>query len=199
MKKRKTINILSWLLNFAIIVSVFSCGGSDDDDDNDPEVDPLVGTYIFKSAEFAAGATVAVLNDPTDPTLGTSEVTFMVDDDAYAFVGGALIAKAPCTNPTSTQIQIREDNTTYYVCSGEMKEARMGSWMVSTDGLNFTLSIIDPAFDVIMPGFTLANDEISGTAIIPIPIDQSVVTGASLPGGGLNIQAIPMNIVFAKV
>jgi len=50
-----------------------------------------------------------------------------------------------------------------------------------------------------MKEFTLANNQISGTAIIPIPIDQSIATGDPLPAGGLNIQTIPMDIIFLKV
>jgi len=199
MKKRNTIHALSYVLSLAVLFSVVSCGSSGDDDDDEPEVDPLIGTYVFASAEFAAEATVAVLNDPTDPTLGTKDSTFVVGADALLFVGEAIVAKAPCTNPASTQIQIREDHTTYYVCSGETNEARMGSWLVNTDRTTFTLSIIDPAFDVIMKEFTLANNQISGTAIIPIPIDQSIATGDLLPAGGLNIQTIPMDIIFLKV
>lgn len=205
MKRRNPTQILSLILCMAMIVSMASCGGDDDDDnDDEPQVDPLVGTYVFESATFASEITVAVLIDQTDPSSGTTDVTFMVGESGDLFVGDALVGRAPCTDTAATATQLREDGTTFFVCTGETNEARQGTWTINPDRSTLILTIFDPDpngrdFDVIMDDFELTNNQMTGRALIPVPIDQSIKTGDPLPGGGLNFQNASMDIVFTKL
>jgi len=199
MKMRNVKEALSLILRLAVVVLAISCGSDGEKMDEEPQVDELVGTYVFTSANFSAEITVAVLIDQSDLNSETADVTFPIGEDAVLFVGEALVGKAPCTDPTKTAIQLREDGTTFYVCTGESNEAQQGTWQINPDRSVFTLSIIDPAFDVIMEDFAIVNNQMNGRALIPVPIDQSIATSGSLPGGGLNFQNASMDIVFAKI
>ena len=218
MKKVNVLKYLSRILCLLVVASMTACGGDDDDDNNDDSgVDPLVATYSFTSATFAEAVTVVVPN-PADGT--PVPAPYAVGNDAILFVGDAIVSAAECDEGVEVGIQLREDGTAFYVCNGAGTEVQQGTWEVTADRSEFTLKIttFTPPVDVIMPGFTLVNGVLKGTAGIPLPYDafDLDVTGlgdpltatavAVLAAGGvttvsegdLNIQIVQLEITFTE-
>ena len=185
------------LLYFSVLLlfsfGLLSCG--DDDGEETPEVEPLVGTYTFRSATFVNGVTI---------TIDGQEITFPEGTDATVFVEGGLLGSAPCDDPENAALELRENGQGFLVCIGEDNEEQAGTWEVDHESEEITLLITNLApvpVTVLIEDFTLENNVLSGrVSNFPLVKDNQYPMGATLPGGGgLNLQTTSVDIEFDKV
>lgn len=190
MKTENALKYLSRLMCLVLMVSLIACGDDDDDDNDDNDdnddtmVDELVNTYEFTSATFTDDRVVVLQPDLTDPAT-VVPAPFAAGDDGTSLLRSSIEGAAECAEGVTVGIDLREDNTSWYVCDGDGTEVQQGSWSVNrtADPAVFTLTIatLSPPVDVIMEGFTLANGRLSGTAIIPLPYDATIDVTATPP------------------
>jgi len=199
MKRRR---ISSYLIAGAILASSTLFTSCKSDSEN---VDELVGTYAFTSANLAAAVNISLDGTNISP-LPAGESTY-----AAQFVVGGLYDTAPCTSPTSARTQLRADGSSWYVCVGESAEKQQGSWEINSARTDLTLTVsgdntsTGQPIAVIISGVTFNGTTLSGT-ITNFPMVKNVAfdLGASIPTGyayegTANYQAVQINITFTKV
>lgn len=183
-----------YLLNFSVLLlfsfGLLSC--KEDEGEETPEVDPLVGTYTFQSATFVNEITI---------TLDGQETTFQAGADATTFVAVGLLREAPCDDPTNAALELRENGQGFFVCRDETNEEQAGTWEVNDARTQITLLITNPApLTVLIEDFELSNNILSGrVSNFPLVRDNQYPIGSPLPGGGLNLQTTSVDIEFDKV
>lgn len=180
----------NFYISLFFLFAVLAC--SEDDGGDTPDVDPLVGTYTFKSATFVNGVVI---------TLNGQETTFPPNSDATAFVSGGLLGAAPCDDPANAALELRENGQGFFVCQGENNEVQAGTWEVNEARTQITLLITNPApVTILIENFELENNILSGRiSNFPLVRDNQYPLGAPLPGGGLNLQTTSVDIEFTKV
>ena len=176
--------LLNFFMLLVFVLGLLSCG--EDDGGEMPEVDPLVGTYTFKSAKFINEVKI---------TINGQEITFSAGADATAFVSGGLLGAAPCDDPTNAALELRENGEGYFVCIGETNEEKAGSWEVDDDRTEITITLTNPVpTSVIVEDFELTNDVLKGR-INNFPMRKDV----SKPQGIDNLQLVSIDVEFDKV
>lgn len=124
----KTFKSMVSMLAIAALFFASACG--DDDSDDGPTVDPLVGAYSLNKV---------TLNE---------EVTFMgvvypAGSDITAVVEAALYTESPCASGPNTVIDMRANFEIYYDCLNEATAAeRFGTWTITENRENLTLNLI---------------------------------------------------------
>ncbi len=171
-------------------IAFFSC--SEDEGDDEPQVEPLVGKYTFRSATFENEITIKI---------NGQDITFPAGGDATSYVAGGLFGAAPCNDPNNAALELRENGQGFFVCIGETNEIQGGRWEVNDERTQITLFITNPApVTVLIENFTLANSILSGrVSNFPLVKDTQYSIGSPLPGGGLNLQTTPVAIELNKV
>jgi len=185
MKLRKEIRI--GLLILSVIGLFVSCNKEET-----PEADPIIGTYIFSSAQF---------NEAVFITIQGIEIEFVAGADASQFVGPSLLGAAPCDNPQNAAVELRDGGTVFFVCLTEANEAQMGTWSINSGRTVLTINISNPQpFQLDISNLDITSTTFSGTVTtFPLPKDTSLALGAPLPGGGLNYQTASISASFTRV
>ncbi len=192
------------LLFFALASMVFvtSCN-----DDEEPTVDPLVGSYQFKSATYlgTAGATgitpesIEVIAPTGVAEPPTTVLTFNPNDDITAIISGAINGLIECTDAANTTIELRADGSLWYSCNGESVEAiSSGTWVENKTDESLSLNVVSESLGVtlsiVLNQFDLTNNILSGTIIgFPIPADLTKELSQD------NIHVIAFNGSFTKI
>ena len=176
-------------------------------DDDDVEVDPLVGDYQFKKATYlgTAGATgitaesidvIAPTGIPDPPTI---VLTFNPNDDITAIISGAINGLIDCNDPANTPIELREDGSLWYSCNSEtVTSISSGTWVVNETAGTLSLNVVSEALGVtlsiVLNQFNLTSNILSGTIVgFPIPADLTIPLGAD------NIYVIAYEGEFTKI
>lgn len=188
------------LIAFSMAGLVFITGCGDDD----PEVDPLVGTYALSNATLAEALTI---------TLPGSEeaAEYPAGTDFTTLIAGILAAASPCENPANAAVELAADGTFYYKCVGEDADrVNSGEWNQSTDSNGsdvLTLIIVSESLGQTIT-VIVTELEITGTTFsgridgFPAPIDANQDFGAPLEGTDppvLNFQFASINATFTKL
>jgi hypothetical protein len=191
MKKDKLSAIIRTII-FVMMTGIIILGCKKDEPDPPIPVNPLVGSYSFIGATFNNAVTVIVNGDTNH---------YQPGDDAYLFVGAGLLGAAPCDNADNAALELRANNTSFYVCSGEDNEAQQGTWSSNADNSVLTLNISNPGnFVVAITGLDLSNNMLKGVIpVLPLPYDTSLPVGAPLPGGGINFQTANVSVEFNRI
>jgi hypothetical protein len=153
--------ILTVLLGVMFIVN--ACSNDDDNGGDDPEVNPLVGKYVFVSAKLTA---------PYELMPGA---TFPVGFDMSNYVEAGLLGATPCTDLDDTRVELRESGELYYVCQGEDAELKVGTWTNSADMSQLILNLSSPPLPADLP-LVIKDLEVNSVGIkgnienLPIPI-----------------------------
>ncbi len=168
------------LLSMMAVASLFlvsACG----DDDNDPEVDPLIGVYTLNTV---------ILNE--DVTYYDMELK--ADDNITTLVAEQLYVASPCDSGPNTVIDLRDNFEIYYACKNETTPAeRFGTWSITENRNRLTLNLIiqGNAFPLILDQLVVTETGVSG-----------VVTNYPLveiyPDGSFIIKTVSIDIVFNR-
>lgn len=184
------------------LVFVTSCN-----DDDDVEVDPLVGDYQFKKATYlgTAGATgitaesIDVIAPTGIPDPPTTVLTFNPNDDITAIISGAINGLIDCNDPANTTIELREDGSLWYSCNSEtVTSISSGTWVVNETAGTLSLNVVSEALGVtlsiVLNQFNLTSNILSGTIVgFPIPADLTIPLGVD------NIYVIAYEGEFTKI
>jgi hypothetical protein len=191
MKRYKRSTITRTIL-FVMMTGLIILGCKKDEPDPPTPVNPLVGGYTFIGATFNNAVTVIVNGDTNQ---------YQPGDDAYLFVGAGLLGAAPCDNADNAALELRANNTSFYICQGEDNEAQQGTWSSNDDNTVLTLNISNPGnFVVAITGLDLSNNMLKGVIpVLPLPYDTSLPVGAPLPGGGINFQTANVSVEFNRI
>jgi len=163
---------------------LISCGG-DDEGDEEPEVDNLVGSYVINSA--------ILLND-----LEAGGVTYYENPDGTditAEMEGALLSASPCTNAEDTRLELTEDGVVFYNCEGSNESLQNGTWSIDEERIRLTLILNIPTSPVPVQLNMFELDEtstsIAGTINnLPLPAE----TFARI----INLEEVPANTIFSS-
>lgn len=176
---------------------------------SDGTVDELVGTYLF------AGASMVNATDVS--TDGTSITTLPAGEATYSslFVTNGLYDPqlTPCSDVNNTRSELRKDGTLWLVCAGESGEKVQGSWTISDDRTQLSLTIngdfttSGQPLEIIITGVTYNGLTLAGKITnFPLPKNLGVDLGATIPtGAGLayegevNYQSVEINVSFTRV
>lgn len=194
--------MMKGLLALALVGMVFftSC------DKDDPEqVNPLVGTYTFKSATYLGTAGVSGIEAnpievvvPTGTTPPTTTLTFNPNDDISSVVGGVLAGVIDCGGVANTVIELRQEGfQLYYGCvDGSLDPVQSGTWSVNETAGTLSLNISSASLgqiSVVLQDYKLENNVLSGTVVgFPIPKDLT------MPLGTDNLHVIAVDASFDK-
>ncbi|WP_020527870.1 hypothetical protein [Flexithrix dorotheae] len=169
-----------------LVISVFlgSCS-----EDEEPTVNPLVGTYTVSSATFINETTIII---------DGNETTFPAGSDAVAFFTSLLYIGSPCQDPTKSAITLKESNELFLSCIGEDTEEKSGTWVdkssekelqliVSITGISFPITIT-------LQDYVITDGKLSGQiSNFPMPKD----TGKPIDQN--NLQFVDINAEFSTV
>lgn len=180
----------NYTLLFGILAALFlftfsSC----DEDSDDPEVDRLVGEYIITEATLNEGIIIEVPGIP--------DKTLPAGTPLTANIAAALLESTPCTvNPAGTLIELRQEGTVFYTCTGEDTEEQRGTWAVNAERTNLELRIVisDTNVTLDLSNLTESGATVSGDVVLPLPanvIDPVLPATETIP--------LDMNITFTKV
>jgi hypothetical protein len=167
-------------LSILAVLSIFLISGCGDDDD-EPNVDPLVGVYSLNSV---------ILNE--DVTYFGMELK--ADDDITNLVSTALYVASPCASGPNTVIDLRDDFEIYYACKNEsVTPERFGSWTINTsrDRLTLNLIIEGNAFPLILDQLVVSDTGVSGV-ITNYPLVEII------PGSAPVIKTVNVTIDFNR-
>lgn len=165
----------------AIAALFFTAACGDDDGDDGPMVDPLVGVYALNSV---------TLNEDV-VFMG---VEYSAGDDITAIVEAALYVESPCQSGPNTVIDMRENFEIYYDCLNENTAAeRFGTWSISEDRENLVLSlvIVGQNFPLVITNLIENSASLAGEIQNYPLVDQSIVPPT--------IQTVNVTIQFDKV
>jgi len=185
MKSRKLTSMI--LLILSALMIMVSCKK-----DDEPEVDPLVGTYVFSSATF---------NEAVSIVIQDVQVDFAASSDATQFVGPGLLSAAPCANPQNAAIELREVGTAFIVCLTEVIEEQLGTWSINSGRTILTVNISNPQpFVLTIEDLTITSNSFTGTVTnFPLPINTAYALGEPIPDNGFNYQTASVDVTFTKV
>ena len=179
--------------SMAGLVVMTGCG-----DDDEPEVDPLVGVYQLSEALLADDLTII-------PTGAQEETTLPASYDMTEVITGILAAASPCENPANAAIELGDDGRFYYICNGEdVEQIDSGEWSSNEATKTITLTIqsetLGQTLNIIVTDYTITGNSFSGTiAGFPVPYDFNLPFGAPLPDGGVNFQLASIDATFTKI
>lgn len=184
-------NKIKFILPILLTLVVFS--GCEKDDDNTPEVDPLVGKWSFVSATLRDAAPVGVT--PNLPA-GT---------DLTIVFGGLLVGSIDCDNPTNGKLQLEESGQILFICDGEgTPGVPNGTWSIDEDRTTLTMVIpIDNEgtpvnFPLVMNNLVETANSISGD-INNVPIPRIVFEGLGITvPEGQPLVPINVSVTFMK-
>ena len=187
MKKNSIIKVLGIFISILILIPMFSVSCDNDENGN---VDPLIGKYTFSSAVF---------NETVGIKVEGYYVSFQPGDDASLFVRNGILKAAPCDNIANAAVDLRSDGKTYYICLGEDNEDQMGTWVNVGDSV-LTFNISNPqSLALIISGLEITETQFKGTVEnFPLPRDTEYELGADFPGGK-NIALKSVDVTFARV
>ncbi len=182
------------ILLMAMAMVVVACKKDDEETPEPTFQEKLVGTYAFTSGTFNNPVTVNNLIIPTGDTLPV--YVFEAGSDASAIVGGVLLSDSPCTDPTKTAIEMRDDFKLYTVCIGESNEDQMGTW--DTEGNDKITLNVSTSFGttvaVQISSVVITDTKMTGNIeTLPMPIDMLQPLGAT------NMQFANVAVVFTKL
>ena len=188
MKKKSIIKVLGILLSVLCLIPVFtiSC-----DNDENGDVDPLVGKYTFTSATFNVAVSIKV-----DGTY----IEFTSGSDASQFVRNGILKAAPCDDMANAAVDLRSNGQTFYICLGEINEDQMGTWVNEGDSI-LTFNISNPLpLALIIKDLIITETQFNGTVEnFPFPYDNAYELGETIPGIGINFQQASVDVQFNKV
>ena len=188
MKKKSIIKVLGILLSVLCLIPVFtiSC-----DNDENGDVDPLIGKYTFTSATF---------NQEVNIKVEGTYIQFIPGSDASQFVRNGILKAAPCNDMDKAAVDLRSNGKTYYICLGETNEDQMGTWVNEGDSV-LTFNISNPqTLALIIKDLVITETQFDGTVKnFPFPLDNAYELGESLPGGLINFQIASVDVKFSKV
>ena len=189
MKKKSIIKVLGILLSVLCLIPVFtiSC-----DNDENGDVDPLVGKYTFTSATFNVAVSIKVDGTYTEFTTGS---------DASQFVMNGILTAAPCNDMANAAVDIKSNGHTFYICLGEINEDQMGTWVINSDRTELTFNISNPQLlALIIKNLVITETQFDGTVEnFPFPFDNAYELGETIPGIGINFQQASVDVQFNKV
>ena len=155
--------------------------------EDEPEVNPLVGTYVLTQAYFTGQVTdgtttteqnpIVFLNFP-DGMGGKSDVEVPAGeagaDFATSVLGGAIVdvpdgVQFDCSE-ANTRIDLRADGKFFITCTTGSDEVEQGTWTEFNNSL--TLFISNIGTQVVIDDYTLSGNTLTGTiASLPLPKD----------------------------
>jgi len=168
------------------------------DDEGTVEVDPLVGVYAFTNATLATALEITLAP-------GTDPMELPVGSDVTELLAGILAAAGPCENPVNSRIELAEDGTFYYICTGEdVDRVDSGTWTSTETTITLTIASVslDMTIPVIVSGYTISGNSFTGLIEgFPVPKDVTQDFGVPLEGteGVLNFQFANVNATFTKL
>lgn len=180
--KRRHLFILLLCLVIPCALIVTSC------EDDDPEVESLVGTYLFTSAVLS------------DDLVYNSQVLLPSGTDVTAVVGAGIFGAAPCTNTANAAVELKESNELYFVCISETNEVKAGTWSINDARTVLTLNLSAPPLPLALA--LELTELVEGTLNISGKIANLPVQGESIPQLQLPVGTILMltiDIQFTKV
>lgn len=173
------------------LLVIAACKKDDDEDDNTPAQptfeEKLVGQYAFTSGTFTQDVTMYNVMAAGDT------VTFPQGSDATLVVSGALMDDSPCDDITNTLLDMRDDYSLFYICTGENNESQMGTWDADETNNTIALNVNSELGPIAVTISDVVFDEpnLTGTIIgLPVPKDYSQPVGAT------NIQFITVTVAF---
>ena len=163
-----------------VLVILSSCDGNEE-----TPVDPLVGQYKFVSA--------ILTSDPVPDVPGLDAGSNVSD-----IIGSALFGVVTCTNSANTAIELKQSKELYFVCIGESKEEKGGTWSVNSMQTEFTLNFSSPPFpqpfSLLLTNVNFDGSVLTGYAANVI-LPSSLVPNAP---PGAPIVTFSVNFTFAQ-
>ena len=181
MKKAKNqlnVAILSLLVISLGLLLITSC------EEDESDVDSLVGTYTFHSATLA------------EDLMYESELIAPAGTDVYAAIGQGMFGNSPCDNLMNSAVELRKNNEIWFVCIGETSELKAGTWSIDDERTTLTLNLSPPAvsapLSLMVTDLNEGKTSFTGTiANLPVPTELF-----QLPAGGTLFLTV--NIQFNK-
>jgi hypothetical protein len=177
-------NYLKFLSFGAVVVSLVFFSSCKEDE---PEVNPLVGTYVLSQAYFTGQVTEGGETENRDPIVflnfpdGTGGVS---DVEVPAGIGGAAFATSVLAgaitdvddpsftcDAANTRIDLRDGGKFYIICNSGGSEVEQGTW---ADLGNNTLQLFltDLGTQVLIEDYALNGNTLTGTiSNLPLPED----------------------------
>jgi hypothetical protein len=189
MKKKSVIKVSGILISMLCLVPVFtiSC-----DNDENGDVDPLVGKYTFTSATF---------NDTVNVKVDGTYYQFLPGSDASQFVRNGILKAAPCDDMANAAVDLRSNGQNFYICLGETNEEQMGTWVINSDRTVLTFNISNPqSLALIIKDLVVSETQFDGTVEnFPFVLDNAYELGETIPNGPINFQIASVDVQFTKV
>lgn len=151
--------------------------------EDEPDVNPLVGSYRLTQAYFTGQVTDGTTTTEQDPILfknfpnesgGVSDVEVPAgvggSDFATSVLGGAIIGDDIDCPAQDARIDLRADGKFYIICTSGSDEVEQGTWTEFNQQL--TLFLSDLGTQVVIADYTLSGNTLTGTiAALPLPKD----------------------------
>ncbi len=179
LKNQLNVTILSLLVISLGLALITSC------EDDESNVDSLVGTYQFASVTLAEDL---VYELQTIATAGTS----VIEE-----IGTGMFANFECGNPFHTAVELRKNHEIWFVCVEETKEEKAGTWSIDDDrtvlALNLSPPVVSSQISLQVTNLNESKKSLTGTiANLPVPPELFELP----PGDPL---LVTVNIQFTKL
>ena len=162
-------------LKFSTLIAIFiasmmftACG---DDNNNDEQKSPYIGSYTFKSVKLAESMPVEIIYHGD-----TVSVPIPVGRDFTDLIRNFLLGAVPDCDVESSMIELRKDFTLYLSCSTGEGELNAGTWQEKDEATTLILNFNKDAIPSSPKGLQLTatdvkleNGTMTFTAVIPIP------------------------------
>ena len=177
-----------------------------DNGGDEPEPEPLAGTYIFNKA---------VLQTSLSLDLGLGfPIPINAGRDITEELAGALLEAAPCADPKNGAVDLRDTKVLYFTCINEsgITPTQAGVWNENSDLTELDLNLASPplpnAIQLSIKNLVVTGDIISGS-ITSFPLTPELMAGflvglvdeSLIPGliANLTTELVDIDIEFKKV
>lgn len=181
----KTSKIFYLTMSFVSLMILSACS-----DDPEEVVSTLVGDYTISKAVLTEAITLTTNEIGDIPIIAGTDITLMIQE--------ALLGSIECTE--ETLIELREDNSIYFSCSGTETEIDAGFWEEVSEtviklNLNNTAIPNSPTgLPLTVNDVVIDDDGLSGETKVPLPRDMLAGIVAAMSGGQatLNMEETPV-------
>lgn len=154
-------------------------------DDEEPEVDILVGEYVITSAVTSEALILPVIEQENPLQIPPEfPITPMIQD--------ALLSQIEC-EPENTHIELREDYSIYFSCTTSMEGFDAGTWEEQSETvlvLYLNATAVPPlGISLTVTDLTLVGSKLTGTTTVPIPVTMLESIVDIMSGGQLTLDA----------